>query len=47
MAHAGGALAIAVQTGIATQEDFESLPPAARPHLTFNGVAELLGLYAQ
>jgi len=47
MAHAGGALAIGVQTGIASQEDFESLPPAERPHLTVNGVADLYELYAQ
>jgi NagD protein len=47
MAHAGGALAIGVQTGIAAQEEFESLPPAERPHLTVNGVAELYDLYVQ
>lgn len=47
MAHAGGALAIAVQTGIAAQEDFDALAPAERPHLTVSGVAELLRLYAQ
>jgi NagD protein len=47
MAHAGGALAIAVQTGIAAQEDFDALAPAERPHLTVNGVAALYELYAQ
>jgi NagD protein len=47
MAHAGGALAIAVQTGIAAQEDFEALPEAERPHITVPGIAELYEIYAQ
>jgi 4-nitrophenyl phosphatase len=41
MAHAGGALAIAVFTGISGQEDFEALPEGQRPHLAFPGVADL------
>lgn len=46
MAHSGGALAIAVQTGIAGAEAFEELPEAARPHLALRSVNELYRLYA-
>ncbi|RZU30735.1 HAD-IIA family hydrolase [Blastococcus saxobsidens] len=33
MAHAGGALAVAVHTGIGHAESFADLPPGVRPHL--------------
>lgn len=46
MAHTGGALAIAVQTGIAGQQDFDDLPESARPHLALKSVEELYELYA-
>ncbi|HKV25857.1 MAG TPA: HAD family hydrolase [Candidatus Acidoferrum sp.] len=45
MAHAGGALAVAVQTGIGTAADFADLPVRRRPHLIVHGVDELLALY--
>lgn len=46
MAHAGGALAIAVQTGIGGLEEFERLQETARPHLCLRGVDELHDLYS-
>jgi 4-nitrophenyl phosphatase len=45
MAHAGGALAVAVHTGIGHADSFTDLPPAVRPHLDLadvGAVAELL-----
>jgi 4-nitrophenyl phosphatase len=45
MAHAGGAFAVAVHTGIGHAESFTDLPPAVRPHLDLadvGAVAELL-----
>jgi 4-nitrophenyl phosphatase len=45
MAHRGGALAIAVRTGLADADAFAHLPPEQHPHLTVHGAAELLQLY--
>lgn len=45
MAHRGGALAIAVQTGLAKEGAYGHLPEAKRPHLELKGVDELLELY--
>ena len=44
MAHSGGALAIAVHTGIAAEEDFDALPEAQRPHLSVGTVNDLFEL---
>ena len=44
MAHRGGALAIAVNTGVGTASAFDRLPAGRRPHLMLPGVLELLGL---
>ena len=44
MAHRGGALAIAVRTGLGTKDSFGHLPEAKRPHLDLDGVDELLRL---
>jgi 4-nitrophenyl phosphatase len=44
MAHRGGALAIAVRTGVGTASAFDRLPSGRRPHLTLPGVGELLEL---
>jgi 4-nitrophenyl phosphatase len=44
MAHRGHALAVAVQTGLAGPDAYDSLPPAKRPHLHLRGVDELLAL---
>ena len=44
MAHRGGALAIAVRTGVGTASAFDRLPARRRPHLLLPGVGELLGL---
>ena len=44
MAHRGGALAIAVQTGLAGPDAYEHLPPDKRPHLHLRGIDELLSL---
>lgn len=44
MAHRGGALAIAVTSGLGTAEAFDQLPEAQRPHLRLGGVDELLSL---
>jgi 4-nitrophenyl phosphatase len=44
MAHRGGALAIAVQTGLADQDAYDHLPPDKQPHLHLGGVDELLSL---
>ncbi len=45
MAHRGGALAVAVNTGIGTDDSFAQLPPKKRPHLTVHDMNELLSLY--
>lgn len=44
MAHRGGALAIAVNTGVGTASAFDRLPAGRRPHLMLPGVLELLEL---
>jgi 4-nitrophenyl phosphatase len=44
MAHRGGALAIAVQTGLAGPDAYDHLPPDKRPHLHLRGIGELLSL---
>ncbi|MGC1617381.1 MAG: HAD family hydrolase [Candidatus Acidiferrum sp.] len=45
MALRGGALAVAVNTGIGAAESFAHLPEKQRPHLMVHGVSELLSLY--
>jgi 4-nitrophenyl phosphatase len=45
MALRGGALAVAVNTGIGTADSFAHLPREKRPHLTVKDVGELLSLY--
>jgi 4-nitrophenyl phosphatase len=42
MAHRGGALAIAVDTGLGDAAAYDHLPPEKRPHLRLRGVDELL-----
>jgi len=44
MAHRGGALAVAVGTGVGTADAFARLPGGRRPHLMLPGVDELLEL---
>jgi NagD protein len=44
MAHEGGALAIAVSTGVGGRDGFGELPEALRPHLSLKGVDDLLSL---
>ncbi len=44
MAHRGGALAVAVTSGLGTAEAFDQLPELRRPHLRVRGVDELLAL---
>jgi HAD superfamily hydrolase (TIGR01450 family) len=44
MAHRGRALAIAVGSGLGTENDYAHLPPNRRPHLYLRGVDELLAL---
>jgi len=44
MAHRGGALAVAVGTGVGTADAFARLPSGRRPHLMLPGVGELLEL---
>jgi NagD protein len=44
MAHRGGALAVAVGTGVGTTSAFAGLPGARRPHLMLPGVGDLLAL---
>jgi NagD protein len=46
MAHRGGALAIAVSTGLGGAQDYAGLPERRRPHLLLGGVDELLLLCA-
>jgi hypothetical protein len=45
MAHRGGALAVAVGTGIGGADAFARLPPHRRPHLSVPGVDDLRTLY--
>ncbi|MGC1484034.1 MAG: HAD hydrolase-like protein [Candidatus Acidiferrum sp.] len=45
MALRGGALAVAVNTGIGAADSFADLPAGQRPHLTVHDVCELLSLY--
>src|SRR5262249_38454598 len=45
MARRGGALAVAVGTGVGTASAFAGLPGARRPHLFLPGVSDLLDLY--
>ena len=45
MAHRGGALAVAVNTGVGTIDTFTHLPKKQRPHLIVHDVGELLSLY--
>jgi NagD protein len=47
MAHRGGALAIAVSTGLGRAQDFAEMPERRRPHLLLGGVDELLMLCAR
>jgi 4-nitrophenyl phosphatase len=42
MAHKGRALAVAVTSGLASEDSFDRLPPDRRPHLLLRGVDELL-----
>lgn len=44
MAHRGGALAIAVQTGLSGPDAYDHLPPARQPHLHLAGIGDLLPL---
>ena len=44
MAHRGGALAVAVDTGLGGPDDYDRLPPRRRPQLHLRGVDELLAL---
>jgi 4-nitrophenyl phosphatase len=46
MAHRGGALAVAVTSGLGTAEAFDQLPDGQRPHLRVRGIDELLALPA-
>jgi 4-nitrophenyl phosphatase len=46
MAHKGGALSVAVHTGLGSAASFDALPLAMRPHLSLSGVDKLLGLMA-
>lgn len=45
MAHRGGALAVAVHTGVGMTDSFGHLPKKQRPHLTVHDAGELLSLY--
>jgi 4-nitrophenyl phosphatase len=47
MAHRGGALAVAVTSGLGTAEAFDQLPDGRRPHLRVRGVDELLAICLQ
>jgi 4-nitrophenyl phosphatase len=44
MAHRGGALAVAVHTGISSAESFTDLPVDVRPHLDLPDVGVLAEL---
>jgi 4-nitrophenyl phosphatase len=45
MALRGGALAVAVSTGVGAADSYAHLPKKQRPHLTVHDVGELLSLY--
>jgi NagD protein len=45
MAHRGGALAIAVHTGLGGARAFDALPEAAQPHLAVRDIAQLQEIY--
>ncbi|HUJ53716.1 MAG TPA: HAD family hydrolase [Steroidobacteraceae bacterium] len=45
MAHRGGALAVAVHTGIGSPDSYAKVPANAHPHLSVRDAAELLELY--
>ena len=45
MAHRGGSLAVAVNTGIGGADSFAHLPKSQQPHILVHDVAELLALY--
>jgi HAD superfamily hydrolase (TIGR01450 family) len=47
MAHRGGALAIAVRSGLGDAGSFSHLPPERQPHLHLRGVDELLEIVSQ
>jgi HAD superfamily hydrolase (TIGR01450 family) len=42
MAHRGGALAVAVGTGLGGPDAYDHLPPRSQPHLHLSGIDELL-----
>ena len=44
MAHRGGALAVAVGTGLGGPDAYDRLPPHRQPHLHLRGIDELLAL---
>jgi 4-nitrophenyl phosphatase len=44
MAHRGGALAIAVDTGLGSADAYDHLPAERQPHLRLRGVDELLSI---
>jgi len=44
MARRGGALAVAVHSGVGQQDEFDALVPEQRPHLSVSSVAELYDL---
>jgi NagD protein len=46
MARRGGALSVAVHTGLGSAADFARLPAGVRPHLSLAGVDKLLELIA-
>jgi hypothetical protein len=45
MAHRGGALAIAVYSGLGGADTFDALPLCARPHLAVHDIAQLQTIY--
>ncbi len=45
MAHRGGALAIAVTTGVTARETFEAMAKEKRPHLVASDIGEVLRVY--
>jgi HAD superfamily hydrolase (TIGR01450 family) len=47
MAHHGRSLSVAVKTGLGGADSVERLPEGMRPHLSVQGVDELLSLYQQ
>lgn len=46
MAHRGGALAIAVHSGLGGAQAFDALPEADWPHLDVRDIAKLQAVYA-